>query len=65
MYAAVFLVFTPLTLTTVSNIRFAVLLVLTLNLVLKLNFEEGRLRDKFVEYSEYSDRTWRLLPYVY
>ena len=39
--------------------------ILTLNLVLKLFYEERRLLEAFDSYSEYSAKTWRLLPYVF
>ncbi len=65
MYAAILLIFIPLVLTSTSNIRIAVLSILSLNLILKIRYEEKRLRNSFAEYSEYSAGTWRLLPYVY
>lgn len=65
MYAALLLVFIPLAFTSTSGIRFAVLFILTFNLMVKIRYEERRLQHSFSGYSEYSAGTWRLLPYVY
>jgi protein-S-isoprenylcysteine O-methyltransferase Ste14 len=65
MYLAILLVFTPLVGTTFTHMRFAVIFILSINLVLKIRYEERRLKTSFKQYSEYSAGTWRLLPYVY
>ncbi len=65
MYAAILLVIVPLVAGSPSSIRWILLLVLSVNLLLKLRYEERRLNEYFEGYPEYSSKTWRLLPYVY
>lgn len=65
MYAAILLVLIPLVGSDPSIIRISVLILLLLNLLLKIRYEEQKLRNKFLHYKEYSSGTWRLLPPVY
>lgn len=65
MYVAQLLVVGALVVEYYSLYRLIVLLILTLNLVLKLHFEEKRLLLHFADYSAYRKRTWRLIPLVY
>jgi protein-S-isoprenylcysteine O-methyltransferase Ste14 len=65
MYAAIILVFIPLVLTQPLAIRILIMSILFINLLLKITYEERRLRESFRQYSAYSSRTWRLLPFVY
>jgi len=44
--------------------RIAVLIILILVLLLKLNYEEKMLSKKFAEYSVYKQKTYRLIPYI-
>jgi protein-S-isoprenylcysteine O-methyltransferase Ste14 len=65
MYTAILFVFIPLVITSYSHIRLLIFVILSLNLFLKIHYEERRMNQRFWEYSEYSSGTWRLLPYVY
>ena len=65
MYAAILLVFIPLVITKPSLLRFICLCILILNLLIKIRYEERRLGETFGQYAEYSDKTWRLIPYVF
>jgi protein-S-isoprenylcysteine O-methyltransferase Ste14 len=65
MYIAQLLVVGALVAEYFSFLRLAVLLILTVNLILKLNFEEARLVRHFEGYETYRQSTWRLIPYLY
>ena len=40
-------------------------LILLVNLLIKLNYEETLLTQRFPDYVTYRQRTWKLLPFVY
>ena len=65
MYAAILLVFIPLVIQSPDTIRIIVLTVLILNLLLKMNYEERLIMESMEGYRAYSEKTWRLIPYVY
>ena len=65
MYTSIIIAITPLIVSHWDIYRFGFLMFLYLNLVLKLLFEESLLRDFFPNYSEYSKKTWRIIPYVF
>lgn len=65
MYAAILLVSLSLVITYFTLFRFIVLLILTIDLVSKLNYEEGLLSKKLNEYKKYKQKTYRLIPFIY
>lgn len=65
MYTSLLLFTLPLVLSAPSPLRIFFWLALLVDLVLKLQYEEGLLRNKFVEYPVYMQRTRRLLPFIY
>jgi len=65
MYLAQLLVVGALVMEFYRLDRLIVLLVLVLNLVMKLHFEEKRLLTHFDAYGAYTKRTWRLIPLIY
>ncbi len=65
MYAAVLLVALALVLNAPWPGRWAALLVLALDLVVKLHYEEGLLAAALPGYAAYRARTKRLIPFVY
>ncbi len=65
MYSAILLVFTPLVITHFSYLRISVLVVLIINLLFKIRYEEQQMNLSFcTKYREYSANTWKLIPYV-
>jgi protein-S-isoprenylcysteine O-methyltransferase Ste14 len=65
MYTALLLVCASMTLaqpTLVNGLVFGLLLI---NQLIKLNYEEGLLKARFVEYEDYMKRTKKLIPYLY
>lgn len=65
MYLAVLLTTLPLIIYSFDPFRLAVWLVLLIDLLLKLNYEESLLAVKLVGYDRYKERSYRLFPYIY
>ena len=64
MYSAVLLTLWPLIIDRYSLFRLAVGLILTVDLLLKIRYEEGLLKKRFPEYEAYMKVTKRLIPFV-
>lgn len=65
MYAAILLVFIPLLLEHFTIPRLFILVLLIINLLLKIRYEEKQMNLSHCKrYSEYSAGTWQLIPYV-
>ena len=65
MYSAVILLMTALVMNAPDMLRISVLIILCLDLLGKLLYEEKLLKDSFAEYDEYSKTTWRLIPFIF
>jgi protein-S-isoprenylcysteine O-methyltransferase Ste14 len=65
MYTALILVAAALVFDQLTWPRLAILALLAGDLVVKLRYEEGLLLGHFPEYAAYSQRTRRLIPFVY
>lgn len=65
MYIAQLIVVGALVADYFTFLRLAILIILTFNLLLKLNFEEGRLIRHFDGYAAYRKTSWRLIPFIY
>jgi protein-S-isoprenylcysteine O-methyltransferase Ste14 len=65
MYLAILLVTAPLVAADLSIVRAVIWLVLLFDLLLKLNYEEGMLAHRLNGYSEYRQKSYRLIPYIY
>lgn len=65
MYLAILLVVTPLLAAEFSIIRAVIWLVLLIDLLYKLNYEEGLLSARLKGYNEYKQKSYRLLPFIY
>ncbi len=64
MYSAVLLTLWPLIIDRYSLFRLSVGLILTVDLLLKIRYEEGLLKKRFPEYEAYTKVTKRLIPFV-
>ena len=64
MYSAVLLCLWPLVVDHYSPLRLAAGLILTVDLVVKLLYEESLLRKHFPGYEAYRQKTKRLIPFV-
>jgi len=65
MYLAQLLVVAPLVFDHFTWPRLIAVIVLLVDLVVKLHFEEKQLMLKFEGYAAYMEKSWRLLPYIY
>jgi len=65
MYLSVLLVVWPLIVDQLSLLRIAIGLVLTVDLLIKMLFEESLLKKHFSEYEAYMKTTKRLIPAVF
>ena len=65
MYLALLLVTFPLVIYDFDIFRIVIWLVLLLDLLLKLNYEEKLLATKLVGYDQYMSRSARLIPFLY
>jgi protein-S-isoprenylcysteine O-methyltransferase Ste14 len=65
MYSAVLLMFLPFILDRPRFDLTIIYLLLVTTLFVKLNYEEGLLKNHFTDYEAYSTNTWRLIPFIY
>ena len=65
MYLALLLTTLPLVINEFDLFRFAIWLVLLVNLLLKLNYEENMLVVELAGYDQYIQKSSRLIPFVY
>lgn len=65
MYTSLFLVLIPLVIIDYSIVRAIVLLVFTINQIVKLLFEEKLLLEKLPDYKTYKSNSWRLIPLIF
>jgi protein-S-isoprenylcysteine O-methyltransferase Ste14 len=65
MYMAIILTLTPLIVSHYDETRMIILVILYVNLIFKLRFEEGLLKACFPAYTDYMKSSWRLLPWVF
>jgi protein-S-isoprenylcysteine O-methyltransferase Ste14 len=65
MYSAVLLTVWPLIIDRYSLFRLTVGLILTVDLLLKIRYEQGLLKKRFPEYGAYMKVTKRLIPFVF
>lgn len=65
MYASILLVFVPLLLDHFTIPRLFIMMMLIINLLLKIRYEENQMELSYCnKYREYSAGTWQLIPYV-
>ena len=65
MYLALLITTLPLVISLPTPGRIGAWTLLLADLVLKINYEEGLLQDRFPEYRQYQENTARLLPGIY
>lgn len=65
MYLSVLGVSLILVINDFSLMRFIIWIILTADLILKMNYEEKLLSAAFKSYSEYKKQTKRLIPFIY
>jgi protein-S-isoprenylcysteine O-methyltransferase Ste14 len=65
MYAAVLVTMLALVIDRPTLVRWIAWLVLSVDLTVKMEYEETLLGRRFPEYNQYRKRTKRLIPFVY
>lgn len=65
MYLSLFLYLIPLVVEYYTWWRLLVLVIFTINMIIKLLYEERILRQKFPEYAAYMKHSKRLIPYIF
>ena len=65
MYTAIFGLTIPWIVNDFSLFRFVIFLILLVNQIIKMYYEEKMLSEKFPEYTEYKKRTKRIIPFVF
>jgi protein-S-isoprenylcysteine O-methyltransferase Ste14 len=65
MYLAILLFLIPLILYEFSYLRLITGIVIFIDLIIKLIYEERLLRNKFSSYTEYSKKTYRIIPFLF
>lgn len=65
MYLAIFITLLPLVLDYFSIYRLMVYVLLIINQIIKMNYEEQKLAKAFQDYHNYKKTTWRLVPLIY
>ena len=65
MYTSILLTLTPLLIDHFTLFRVIVMIILTINLVIKLHYEEGLLKAHFKEYPDYMQSTNRMIPCLF
>ena len=65
MYLGLLLVSLPLVVTEFTTLRLALWLLLLVDLLLKIGYEESLLVGRLVDYKEYMEHSYRLVPFVY
>ena len=65
MYLAVILFAIAMLLERITFLRFILLIVLVINLLIKIEFEEKMLSEEFSEYVSYKKKTRKLFPFIY
>ena len=65
MYLSLLLIITPMIISGLSTFQIAVFSIFLINLVLKMLYEEELLINHFEGYLVYSEKSWRLFPFIY
>jgi protein-S-isoprenylcysteine O-methyltransferase Ste14 len=65
MYLAILMTVGPLIIFKYSVFRIVVFILILIDLVFKLFYEESLLKKRFDKYTEYSKKTYRILPFIF
>lgn len=65
MYLAVLLTTLALVLAAFSMVRLGIWVILAVDILVKINYEEQLLRSHYPDYIAYQQQSWRLLPWLY
>lgn len=65
MYASIFYFFLPVVLNSDNWVSWLVFIILVIDLLLKLHYEENLLTGRLTDYKEYQKHSKKLIPYLY
>ena len=65
MYTSILLALIPLIIYHFTWIRLAIMLILTINLVIKMVYEESLLKAHFPHYNGYMKKSYRIIPFIF
>ena len=65
MYLSLLLIFTPVLIENFNFVNITIYFIFTINLILKMLYEESLLKLYFKGYSEYMKKTKRLIPFIF
>ncbi len=65
MYASILLVSVSLVLNYFNTVRLIILIILFINLLFKIDYEENLLKKSFAKYPSYKNTTKKLIPFLY
>jgi protein-S-isoprenylcysteine O-methyltransferase Ste14 len=65
MYLAIILTIVPLIICKYSVFRMIVFSLILFDLILKSFYEESLLKKQFINYTEYSKKTYRIFPFIF
>lgn len=65
MYASLFLFITPIVIDNSNFESLAIFCLFSVNMILKLLYEENVITVRFPDYETYKKKTWRLIPMVF
>jgi len=65
MYLAIIVTLSPIVIDHFTYARLVVLILLFAVLIYKINIEEELLLKHFEKYKEYSEHSWRIIPFLY
>lgn len=65
MYASILYFFTPILLTSSNLISWLIFIILIIDLLFKLHYEEKLLTERLADYTQYQQHTKKLIPYLY
>jgi protein-S-isoprenylcysteine O-methyltransferase Ste14 len=65
MYTAILIIGLATALAMKTSLGWAVYVLLCINQLIKLQFEEKLLMEKYINYSQYMNKTKRIIPFLY
>jgi len=65
MYLGILLCVIPLTISKYSNLRLIINILIFIDLIFKSFYEERLLKKRFENYTSYSKKTYRIIPFIF
>jgi len=65
MYTSILLLCFTFLINSFTIFRLLIFVLLLVNQIIKINYEETLLELKFIDYSTYKRKSWRLIPFIY